>query len=175
MNSYSRCYATISVSQKLLDFFAQLTNTNKHLTTGWQRHFRVVKKHIVLILNFVTRNSKQTVIQSLACDKVYCTHNNRQHIFKIFRACMPKNVGASYTLFRCFVPHGVRVPPIKNHCTRASWDGKQNMPRYGKSTKTPTKSRAVFFAFKGNSECLGAHFRRFLLGVNTCWGPPRVA
>jgi len=44
------------------------------------------------------------VIQGLASDKVYCTHNNRQHIFKIFRACMPKNVGASYPLLRCLVP-----------------------------------------------------------------------
>jgi len=34
MNSFSRCYATTSVSQKLLDFFAQLTNTNKHSNTG---------------------------------------------------------------------------------------------------------------------------------------------
>jgi len=57
-----------------------------------------------LSLNFVTKNSEQTVIQGLASDKVYCTHNNRQHIVKIFRACMPKNVGASYPLFRCLVP-----------------------------------------------------------------------
>jgi len=28
------CYATTSVYQKLLDFFTQLTNTNKHLNTG---------------------------------------------------------------------------------------------------------------------------------------------
>jgi len=28
------CYATTSVSQYLLDFFAQLTNTNKHSNTG---------------------------------------------------------------------------------------------------------------------------------------------
>jgi len=28
------CYAITSVSQKLLDFFAQLTNTNKHSNTG---------------------------------------------------------------------------------------------------------------------------------------------
>ena len=36
MNSFSRCYAnaTTSVSQKLLNCFAQLTNTNKHSTTG---------------------------------------------------------------------------------------------------------------------------------------------
>ena len=98
------CYATTSVFQKLLDFFAQRTNTNKHTTTGKQRHFRVVKKNIVLSLNFVTKNSEQTVILGLASDKVYCTHNNRQHIFKIFWVCMPKNVGASYPLFRCLVP-----------------------------------------------------------------------
>ena len=99
-----RCYATTSLSQKLLDFFAQLTNTNKHSNTGKQRHFCAVKKNIVLSLNFVTKNSEQSVIQGLASDKVYCTHNNRQHIFTIFRACMLKNVGASYPLFRCLVP-----------------------------------------------------------------------
>jgi len=39
----------------------------------------------VLSLNLVTKNSEQTV--GVASDKVYCTHNNRQHISKIFRAC----------------------------------------------------------------------------------------
>jgi len=28
------------------------------------------------------------MIQDLASDKVYCTHNNRQHIYLIFRECM---------------------------------------------------------------------------------------
>jgi len=28
-------------------------------------------------LNFVTKNSEQTVIQGLASDEVCCTHNNR--------------------------------------------------------------------------------------------------
>jgi len=59
----------------------------------------------VLSLNFVTKKkSEQTVIQGLTSDKVYCTHSNPLHIFKIFRACMPKNVGASHPLFRCLVP-----------------------------------------------------------------------
>jgi len=58
----------------------------------------------VLSLNFVAKNSEQTVIKGLASDKVYCTHNNRQHIFKIFRTCIHKNVGTSYPLFRCLVP-----------------------------------------------------------------------
>ena len=98
-------YAITSVSQNLLDFFAQLTNTNKHSNTGQQRHFRVLK-NIVLSLNFVTKNSEQTVIQGLVSDKVYCTHNNRQYIIKIFRACSLclTYVGASYPLFWCVVP-----------------------------------------------------------------------
>jgi len=56
------------------------------------------------VLSFVTKNSEQAVIQGLASDKVYCTHNNRQHMFKIFRTCMPIYVGASYPLLRCLVP-----------------------------------------------------------------------
>jgi len=35
-----------------------------------------------LSLNFVTKNFEQTAIQGLASDKVYCTHNNRQHNFQ---------------------------------------------------------------------------------------------
>ena len=61
------------------------------------------------------------MIQGLASDKVYCTHNNRQHIFKIFRACMPKNVGASYPLFRCLVPPRGTCTPVKNHCFKYSY------------------------------------------------------
>ena len=72
-------------------------------------------KNIALSLNLVTKNSEQTVIQGLASHKVYCTHNNRQHILKIFRACMPKNVGASFPCFGVWYPQGVRVPPVKNH------------------------------------------------------------
>jgi len=42
-----------------------------------------------LRLNFVTKNSEQAVMQGLASDKVYCTHNNRQHIFKFSgRVCL---------------------------------------------------------------------------------------
>jgi len=112
------CYATTSVSQKLLDFFVQLTNTNKHSNTGLQWHFRVVKKNIVLRLNFVTNNFEQTVIQGVASDKVYCTHNNRQHIFKIFRACRLclKMLALRTPCFGVWYPQGVRVPPVKNHC-----------------------------------------------------------
>jgi len=69
-----------------------------------------------LSLNFVTKNSEQTAIQRLVSDKVYCTHNNRQHIFKIFRACMPKHCGASYPCFGASYPQGVHAPPVKNHC-----------------------------------------------------------
>jgi len=69
----------------------------------------------VLSLNFVTKNFEQAVIQGLASDKVCCTHNNRQHIFKNFRACMPKNVGASYPLLRCLVPPRGTYTPVKNH------------------------------------------------------------
>ena len=98
-------------------FFAQRTNTNKHSTTGKQRHFRVVKKNIVLSLNFVTKNSEQTVIQGLASDKVYCTHNNRPHRSLKFsgRVCL-KMLVLRTPCFGVSYPQGVRVPPVKNHC-----------------------------------------------------------
>ena len=97
--------------KQIVKCFNRKSNTNKHSNTGQQRHFRVVKKNIVLSLNFVTKNSEQAVIQGLDSDKLYCTHNNRQHIFKIFRACMPKNVGALYPLLQCLVPpKGTCIP-----------------------------------------------------------------
>jgi len=40
--------------------------------------------------------------------KVYCTHNNRQHILFIFRSCIPDNFGVSYA-------QGIRAPTVKNH------------------------------------------------------------
>ena len=68
----------------------------------------------MLSLNFVTKNSEQAVIQGLASDKVYCTHNNRQHIFNIFRARMPKNVGASYPPVSVFgTPKGNVYPRLR--------------------------------------------------------------
>jgi len=42
------CYATTSVYQKLLNFFAQLKNTSKHSTTGYPSHFCLVKKNRTL-------------------------------------------------------------------------------------------------------------------------------
>jgi len=72
----------------------------------------------VLSLNFVTNNSEQTVIEGVASDKVYCTHNNRQHIFKIFKACrLCLKILALHTpCFGVWYRQGVRVPPVKNHC-----------------------------------------------------------
>jgi len=39
------------------------------------------------------------VIQSLASDKVYCTHNNRKHIFLFSGRVSQKQFSASYPLF----------------------------------------------------------------------------
>ena len=48
-----------------------------------------MEKNTVLIHNFVTKNFEHAVIQGMASDKVYSTHNNRKHIFLFFGACMP--------------------------------------------------------------------------------------
>jgi len=70
--------------------------------------------------NFVKKICfEQTMVQSLVCKvyKVYCTHNNRQHLktfpdvyvsVQIFRACIPATFGSSYPLFWWF------IPPVKN-------------------------------------------------------------
>jgi len=59
------------------------------------------------------------VIQGLASDKVYCTHNNRKHIFFIFGACIPETMLVLRTpCFSASYPQGVRVPPVKNHCIK---------------------------------------------------------
>jgi len=44
--------------------------------------------------------------------------NVQENLVQIFRACIPENFGAAYPPFWLFVPQGVRVPPVKNHCAR---------------------------------------------------------
>ena len=68
------------------------------------------------------------MIQGLASDKVYCTHNNRQHIFKIFRAytlCLKILVLRTPCFGASYHHQGVRVPPVKNHRSRAMLSDKQ--------------------------------------------------
>ena len=84
-----------------------------------------MEKNTVLIHNFVTKNFEHAVIEGMASDKVYSTHNNRKHIFLIFGACMPgfkfqgvyprKNLVVRTPCFSASYPQGVRVPPVKNH------------------------------------------------------------
>jgi len=66
------------VSQKLIDFFAQLKPRDHQLATP----LLCDKEEHCVELHLLYKSFEQTVIQGLASDKVYCTYNNRQHILK---------------------------------------------------------------------------------------------
>jgi len=140
-----RCYATTSLSQKLLDFFAQLTNTNKHSNTGKQRHFCAVKKNIVLSLNFVTKNSGTSRLLLLLCSFLhavygFCNYPSTYGLV-LLRSEIPSGICAKlrtvaasnnrvhmpWSLYYClFAPHismvlfFTHIPFVVNHTINAT-------------------------------------------------------
>ena len=106
-----RCLRNCSIS-------LHSSNTSKHSNTGYPPHF-CVEKNIVFIPNFVTKNFEHAVIEGMASDKVYSTHNNRKHILFLFSGRVSqKKFDGSYPLFQCFVPPRGTCTPVKNHCVK---------------------------------------------------------